>query len=594
MRFSQFNAIYRTAVLCVLLEACGGTNHVGSVIAPQSQIIAFANAGNQTVGTPFILSATASSGLPVSFSSATLSICAVSGMTASFIAVGTCTIQATQAGNSTYAAANPVSQTFAIINLVPIIYSISPNFVIMGSAAQNITLTGTNFLPATTATYAGAAHAITYVNSTTITLPLSASNLATAGVNTIILTNPAPGGGAASVNLPVLYETSAMLANSQLSAGDQARLQRLIQKGRNGTPVTIAAIGGSITEGFGASDSPHSYVNLVQAWWNSTFPSSPSTLVDAGIGGTGSDYGSLRTQRDVLSHNPDLVIVEFAANDGGNDPTDAAYVVQCHEGMLRQLLDAPSQPAVIVLYMMKYQLPIVEANLTAQSWQSAIGANYSVPMVSYFDAISPELTNGNITLADITADGTHPTDLGHAYAAQFLEQNLQIAIDNFPSGTALQQTPATQAPLFTSDFEFTLLVDGIGADGPALNPTINVGWIAEPFASDPTLGPNVDPGLESFAPGSTLDFTVTGKEILMGYWDYDGPMGQVNVTVDGVTPGTVLDSWNASAGFRGMWIVGDGLSSGPHAVHVELLSTADNGSTGNTFRLLCVGAGGVQ
>src|SRR5664280_597327 len=123
MRFSQFNAIYRTAVLCVLLEACAGTNHVGSVIAPQSQIIAFANAGNQTVGTPFILSATASSGLPVSFSSATLSICAVSGMTASFIAVGTCTIQATQTGNSTYAAANPVSQTFAIINLVPIIYS---------------------------------------------------------------------------------------------------------------------------------------------------------------------------------------------------------------------------------------------------------------------------------------------------------------------------------------------------------------------------------------------------------------------------------------------------------------------------------------
>ena len=80
----------------------------------QSQTITFVNPGPQTVGTPLMLAATASSGLPVSFASQTTSVCTVSGTTATFLITGTCTIQATQAGNATYAAATPVSQSFAV------------------------------------------------------------------------------------------------------------------------------------------------------------------------------------------------------------------------------------------------------------------------------------------------------------------------------------------------------------------------------------------------------------------------------------------------------------------------------------------------
>ena len=80
----------------------------------QSQTITFSNPGTQTVGTPLTLSATATSGLVVSFTSQTASICTVSGTAATFVAAGTCTIQATQAGNSTYAAATAVSQSFAV------------------------------------------------------------------------------------------------------------------------------------------------------------------------------------------------------------------------------------------------------------------------------------------------------------------------------------------------------------------------------------------------------------------------------------------------------------------------------------------------
>jgi sugar lactone lactonase YvrE len=93
----------------------GATGTSSAVTVTQTtQTITFANPGTQTVGTPLTLSATATSGLAVSFTSTTTSICTVSGTTATFIASGTCTIDANEAGNSTYAAAPMVLQSFTV------------------------------------------------------------------------------------------------------------------------------------------------------------------------------------------------------------------------------------------------------------------------------------------------------------------------------------------------------------------------------------------------------------------------------------------------------------------------------------------------
>jgi fibronectin type 3 domain-containing protein len=91
-----------------------------SGVALISQTITFANPGSQTAGTPLTLIATASSGLPVSFTSQTTSVCTVNGTTATFLTTGTCTIQATQAGNASYAAATPVTQSFTVNAAIPL------------------------------------------------------------------------------------------------------------------------------------------------------------------------------------------------------------------------------------------------------------------------------------------------------------------------------------------------------------------------------------------------------------------------------------------------------------------------------------------
>jgi hypothetical protein len=80
-----------------------------------SQTITFAALPDRTIGDPsFTLTATASSGLSVTFSSATPAICSVTGGMVTLNAAGTCTVRASQAGDATYNAAPDVDRSFVI------------------------------------------------------------------------------------------------------------------------------------------------------------------------------------------------------------------------------------------------------------------------------------------------------------------------------------------------------------------------------------------------------------------------------------------------------------------------------------------------
>src|SRR5207247_1187141 len=88
-----------------------------------SQTISFAPLANETFGDPdFAVSATASSGLSVSFTAS--GNCTISGSTVHITGAGSCTVTAQQAGNSNYKAAADVSQSFTI-NKAPVTVSIT-------------------------------------------------------------------------------------------------------------------------------------------------------------------------------------------------------------------------------------------------------------------------------------------------------------------------------------------------------------------------------------------------------------------------------------------------------------------------------------
>ena len=80
-----------------------------------AQTISFGTlAAKQLDDAPFTLSATASSGLPVSYTSSNPGVATVSGNTVTITGVGSTTITAIQAGNATYLPATNVSQTFTV------------------------------------------------------------------------------------------------------------------------------------------------------------------------------------------------------------------------------------------------------------------------------------------------------------------------------------------------------------------------------------------------------------------------------------------------------------------------------------------------
>jgi len=106
------NGIPGTFTITASVGILSATFNITSRQAPQT--ITFATPAAQVYGASLTLDASASSGLSVTYTSETTTICTVSGTTATMIHVGTCRIQAMQSGNTEYLAAPSVTVSFAV------------------------------------------------------------------------------------------------------------------------------------------------------------------------------------------------------------------------------------------------------------------------------------------------------------------------------------------------------------------------------------------------------------------------------------------------------------------------------------------------
>lgn len=122
---------------------------ISFTVAKAAQTINFVAPGNQTLGgAPVALTATASSGLPVDFTSTTPATCTVSGSAVTLVAAGGCSVTAQQPGNANYLAAASVASSFDIaVNLVTqsISFAALPD-LILGNAPAQLSATATSGL----------------------------------------------------------------------------------------------------------------------------------------------------------------------------------------------------------------------------------------------------------------------------------------------------------------------------------------------------------------------------------------------------------------------------------------------------------------
>ncbi|HLP99079.1 MAG TPA: autotransporter domain-containing protein [Sideroxyarcus sp.] len=117
-----------------------GTQSLNISVGLTAQTIGFGTAPAITYPGTGTVSATATSGLTVTLTSSTPSVCTISGNTVTSVAAGTCTIAADQAGNGTYGAATQVTQTFSISKAdQSIAFGAAPTVVVGGTGDVSAT-----------------------------------------------------------------------------------------------------------------------------------------------------------------------------------------------------------------------------------------------------------------------------------------------------------------------------------------------------------------------------------------------------------------------------------------------------------------------
>ena len=272
-----------------------------------------------------------------------------------------------------------------------------------------------------------------------------------------------------------------LISQSLVSMGNFERLKRAIAKARSGESVKMAFIGGSITQGAGATPiNAECYAFKTYKAFDELFSKNHNTeYVKAGVGGTPSEFGIVRFDRDILrsgyfmsegltsdpAKEPDIAVVEFAVNDEGDETKG-----KCFEGLVRRFLQMKNMPAVIIIF----SVFIDDYNL--QERLSPIGYHYNIPMVSAKNAVTAQFymskEQGRIITKDqYFYDRYHPTNLGHTIMADTIinlfkkvdevDANDASLSDEIKAGLETYKLPAE--PKMTDAFEHISLVT-IGAD----------------------------------------------------------------------------------------------------------------------------------
>ena len=187
-----------------------------------------------------------------------------------------------------------------------------------------------------------------------------------------------------------------------INRGNWKKIKECMKKAERGEDITTGFLGGSITQGSLSFTPQTCYAYLVYEWWKKKFPESEITFVNAGIGGTTSQFGVSRVKEHLLSYQPDFVLIEFAVNDENTE-----FFEETYEGLVRTTLSDACRPAVMLMNNVRY-----DDGLNAEEMHLKVAKAYALPMVSMKETIWPEIETGRIKNREITPDDLHPNDAG--------------------------------------------------------------------------------------------------------------------------------------------------------------------------------------
>ena len=225
-----------------------------------------------------------------------------------------------------------------------------------------------------------------------------------------------------------------MIDNSLMTVGDTARMANVLKKAAAGEEITVGYIGGSITEGIGAPDADSCWAKLSYDVLCEMYPDTTINYVNAGLSGTNSTLGIARAERDLYSeYNPDIVFIEFAVNNGGEQMDKDSY-----ESLVRKVLEKDNDPAVVLLFT------VLKNEYSCQPWMTMVGEYYGLPMISVGNAINPMFHAGLMEWEKYSDDESHPNAWGHALVSDFVKnyfEQVKETADAADGAAALSALP---------------------------------------------------------------------------------------------------------------------------------------------------------
>lgn len=247
-----------------------------------------------------------------------------------------------------------------------------------------------------------------------------------------------------------------MIEKSLMQQGNNYRIKKAIEKARRGEDTTLAFIGGSITQGAGAVPiNSECYARKIFEGFCDIAGCKTDENVNyikAGVGGTPSELGILRYKKDILDEGtPDLVVVEFAVNDEGDETKGEFY-----DSLVRKIYDGPGKPAVVLLFA------VFVDDFNLQDRLSPVGLKYNLPMVSTKNSVTEQfyLKNGEgriLSKNQFFYDRYHPANIGHRIMAEGVINMMKLA-DKAPLDDELETLAGIEAPI-GGDFQNIIRID---------------------------------------------------------------------------------------------------------------------------------------
>lgn len=292
--------------------------------------------------------------------------------------------------------------------------------------------------------------------------------------------------------------------SSIYSMGNTYRLTKKLEAAENGEKLTMAYLGGSITEGKKYSTPFSNYVK-------STFATGGFTEVNAGLSGTSSVVGLVRSESNIVEKNPDIIFIEFSVNDH----EDIMYK-KCFESVIKKFLDLPNEPAVVIL------INRAKGGFSSQEQMVKVGKNLDIPIISMDNALTKAFNSGFLTTGDYFSDEYHPHDQGGQLIADCLGYFFRKAMKT-ENRSESYTVPTTAA--YGTEYQTCKNVDPKTLDN----------FSAGSWTAGSGYGGSALPYSYNLNGGSPMTFTANGKGFIVVFKANSTGMGSIDVTVNGKT-----------------------------------------------------------